>query len=299
MSEGGSLLEPDLGGSRRVICCHRSTLSGRFLPNSLAAIEECLSARVPRFEFDVWVLSDGACLLFHDTVLDAETDGRGPVALLRRREAAALRYHDGATPLAFLEQVVEMAEGTSTLLQVDLKGLAPIPLRHLEGLARVLEPVASHTIIGSQAHWNLRPLGAMGFDIAFDTTLQWHALERTDGDGLSPSRRGIHGLWDDSVLAHVPGVSPAEYIDARVDDLLGLLAAAEWMVDWRTLFHLQDLGCDLGLHLQRRGVALAAWTLRDEGEAETAAKAARLFALGAQTVIAQAPARLGQYLRAG
>jgi glycerophosphoryl diester phosphodiesterase len=298
MSEGDSLLEPDLDGFRRVICCHRATLSGRFLPNSLAAVEECLAARVPRFEFDVWVLSDGAFVLFHDTTLDAETTGHGPVALQTRGSAAALRYRDG-TPLAFLEQVVALAEDTSTLLQVDLKGLQPIPVERLDGLARVLEPVASHVIIGSQAHWNLRHLAALGFDVAFDTTFQWHALERREGDGLSPVRLGLHGLWDDSVLAHLPGVAAADYIDARVDDLLGMLPAKEWMVDWRTLFHLQDLGCDLGLALRRRGVALAAWTLRDEGESETSRKAARLFALGAETVIAQAPARLGQYLRPG
>jgi hypothetical protein len=68
------------------------------------------------------------------------------------------------------------------------------------------------------------------------------------------------------------------------------------MVDWRTLFHLQELGCELGWRLRERGVALAAWTIKDEPPEIVQPLARRLLGLGAETLIAEAPVRLGQYL---
>lgn len=289
------LLTPHAAGMRRVICCHKSVLSGHHPGNSLAAIEECLDAGVPRLEFDLWVLADGSHLLFHDRALEHGSNGSGDVTAQARASLAGLRTVEGA-PLAFLDEVVERARGKGTLLQVDLKGFAPLSGAQAEGLARALEPVAGHTIIGSQAHWNVRTLAELGMRVAFDTTLHWHRLERVPGDGLTPSAPGLHGLWDDSPLARVEGIDPQRYVAERVADLAALVPAVEWMVDWRTLFHIEELGVALGLELRRRGIALAAWTLRDEGETATVAKARRLFGLGAETVITDAPLALARYL---
>jgi hypothetical protein len=94
----------------------------------------------------------------------------------------------------------------------------------------------------------------------------------------------------------MPGVAAADYIGARIEDLLALLPAVEWMVDMQTLFHLAEFGCLLGEKLRERGVALAAWTIKDHGPGPTRALAERLFALGAETLITDAPLALARYL---
>ncbi len=298
MTDVDVLLAPVRGGMQRVLCCHKAKLSGRFAPNSLAAVEECISASAPRIEFDLWVLADGTQLILHDRTLDRETTATGGVAALRREDLAGLAFRDG-TPLAFLEDIVAAAEGSGTMLQVDLKGFAPIPREHLAGLARTLEPVQGHVIVGSQAHWNTRCLATMGVDVAFDTTLQWHVREDNSRTGITPAQLGLHGLWDDAMLAHEAGIPPPDYIASRIEDLLALLPAVEWMVDWRTLFHLQDLGCDLGWLLREKSVSLAAWTLKDEGPIASVAKMDRLFDLGVETIITEDALALAGYLAGG
>lgn len=288
-------LAPVVHGRQRVLCCHRSVLSGAHAPNSLAAIQECVEQRVPRIEIDLWLLVDGTMLVFHDQVLDHETSGAGVVEHLALDEVRDVRYRTGE-PLAFLDEVVEVVRAGRTLLQVDLK-----PLRLMNGLevaaiGRALAPIADRVLVGSQAHWNLRPLAGMGIAVALDPTLHWHAAGWLAETGSNPQRMGPHGFWDDSPLASQPGVPAAGYIASRIADLLGLVPAVEWMVDYRTLLWLQELGCNLGDALAAHGVELAAWTLKDRGPAETAALARALFGLGATTLITDAPLALAAYL---
>ncbi|MBE0608684.1 MAG: hypothetical protein IH609_04845, partial [Dehalococcoidia bacterium] len=267
--------------------CHRATLSGRHVPNSLQAVDECVTARVPRLEIDVRFLADDAMLVFHDGRLDQETTGAGKVDALDRAAAVGLRSRqDERVRICFLEDVVDRMRGTTTVLQVDLKLMRPITQVRARALEAALQPVRSHVLVGSQAHWNLRPL--RGLPLALDPTLQWHS-ERGRHGNLLPRTLGLHGLWDDSPLAANPHVSSTEYIQSRVEDLRGLLpAAVEWMVDIATIEHVASLGVQLGELLGRRGVSLAAWTLRS-GEPDPVSLLGRLYRTGVRTVITDAP----------
>jgi hypothetical protein len=92
-------------------------------------------------------------------------------------------------------------------------------------------------------------------------------------------------------------VTPTEYLTARTDDLVALLPAArEWMVDIPTVLHMAGLGFELGHELARRGMDLAAWTMRDQGRDTTAPLARRLLALGTTTIIADEPHVIAGYL---
>lgn len=275
-------------GAKRTICCHRATLSGRFAPNSLEAVAECVEAGVPRLEIDVRFLADDSMLIFHDYLLERGTTSSGRVDELTGESARGLHYAFAGEPaLCFLQDVVAAMESGSTLLQVDLKLMRPISGARAAQLARTLAPLEGRVLVGSQAHWNLRPLAQLGLPVAFDPTLQWH------GPGLhprpaEPSHQGVHGLWDDSPLAWLRHASGREYAEARIADISGLLPqAAEWMVDIDTIDHIAALGVSLGKALAERGIALAGWTLRDRGHEETSARLRALFNAGAVTVIAE------------
>lgn len=283
----GSRFAPVIYGSPRLFSCHGATLSGSHVPNSLAGVEECVAARVPRLEIDVRFLADDAMLVFHDGRLDHETTAAGSVDALDRAAASALRYRQNEqTPLCFLEEVVDCLRGSNTLLQVDLKLMRPMTAVRARALEAALRPLSNQVLVGSQAHWNLRRL--RGLPVAFDPTLQWHSDGGRHGNAV-PRVLGLHGLWDDSPLAANPRVAAHEYIESRVEDLRGLLpGAVEWMVDIATIEHVAGLGVDLGGLLGRHGVSLAGWTLR-RGEPDMAALLGRLYRAGVRTVITDAP----------
>jgi glycerophosphoryl diester phosphodiesterase len=278
-----------------VFSCHRATLSGRFIPNSLAAVDECVGAGAPRLEIDVRFLADDAMLVFHDGLLDHETTASGRVDALDRAAASAVRYRqDERIGLCFLDDVVERMRGSETLLQVDLKLMRPISAPRARTLEAALAPISQHVLVGSQAHWNLRQLG--GLPLAFDPTLQWHGHRGRHGNAV-PRTLGRHGMWDDAPLASNPYATPEEYIHARVGDIIGLLpAATEWMVDIATIEHIAGLGVDLGSELARYGVSLAAWTLR-ETEPDPGGLLDRLFRGGVRTVITDVPLAAAAALR--
>ena len=285
---------PAVNGMRRVITCHSATLSGRFPPNSLAAVEECVTAGVPRLEIDVRFMADDSMVIFHDDWLDRDATGCGSVAALRREEIAEVRYRsDEAHGLCFLEDVVDTVRGSRTLLQVDLKLMRPITPARVELLTRALAPLGDQLIVGSQAHWNLRPLAPL--PLALDPWLQFHARRGADDPPL-PANRGIHGLWDDSPYARNPRFTAEEYIEARLEDTSQLLPQArEWMVDVATTEHIAGLGVELGGWLEARGCELAVWTFR-EATPHRAAIANRMAALGATTFITDCPELLAQDL---
>jgi glycerophosphoryl diester phosphodiesterase len=294
-----SSLAPVVLGRERIFCCHRGRLARRWPDNSLAGIRACVSAGVPRLEIDVRFLGDGALLVFHDDRLERETDGSGAPEELDSAAIARVRYRADGAPLAMLGEVVELLRGSRTVLQVDLKGQTPITGPCAATLARALASLQPHVLVGSQAHWNLRPLARLGLPVALDPTLQWHALRwRRAGDGYDPSRLGRHGLWDDAPLAHRAGVAASAYLEARIADLLGLLPAVEWMVDIDTVLHIASLGLPLGHALGEHGVQLAAWTLGDEGADASAALLRRLFEVGVTTVIADDAQSLAGYAAA-
>lgn len=289
-------LAPVIAGKRRSICCHRAMLSGKYPPNSLAAVKECVAAGAPRLEIDVRFLADEAMLVFHDTELAHETTGTGRVNALDAPAARTLRYRaDPTHGICFLDDVVQAMRDGETILQVDLKLMRPIVPARVKLLAEVLAPLGDRVLIGSRAQWNLHPFAELGFRVAFDPTLQWNYEPDRQTGGI-PARMGVWGLWDDSPLAGVPYATADEYLQARVTDLAYLLpAAVEWMVDIRTLRYLGSLGFPLGCELERRGIQLAVWTIRDAGEDATSSLMRELFSLGATTIIANDALTIGRY----
>lgn len=281
------LLRPVVYGSERIICCHRAGLTGTKVPNSLAAVAECVAARVPRIEIDIRFLADDSMAVFHDARLDPETTGLGAIEEYDRQALAMVRHRsDADVGICYLEDVVEQLAGSSTLLQVDLKPLRPLSPARVRALENALAPLGDNVLVGSQGHWNLRLLRQV--PVALDPSLQWR-YEPNRSDAGVPRTLGDYGLWDDSPLAASPFVTPQEYVEARIDDLVGLLPRAiEWMVDIETILHFRTLGIALGDSLRSRGVSLAAWTLQ-ANSGEPSLLLDELFAAGTTTLITDMP----------
>ncbi len=244
-------------------------------------------AHVPRLEVDVRFLSDDTMVVFHDSRLEAETTGSGRVEALDAARARDVRLlFDGTTRLCFLHEVVDLLKNGDTMLQVDLKLMRPISEARRRAICEALAPIADRLLVGSQAHWNLRELSRVRLPVALDPTLHMHYNPDRKAEGLLPDRLGIHGLWDDAPIAHLAQASAGDYVAARIEDLVGLLPGAiEWMVDIRTIRHLANLGVALGSELASRGIALAAWTMRDEGLLVSTQLLRELFEIGATTII--------------
>ena len=278
-------LLPEVAGRRRTICCHSAALSGAHAPNSLEAVRECVAAGVPRLEVDVRFAADDGLVCFHDASLDAQTTGAGRVSDHTTFALRAVTYRSTGESLALLEEVIDAIRGSSTVLQVDLKLNRPISPSRVERLEQALAPVASQVVVGSQSPWNLRKFSRV--PVAFDPTL---FLNYTPGRRQAPypRQRGIHGFWDDSPLARNPYTTPQQYLEARFEELRGLVPAAiEWMVDIGTVFRIADLGIALGDELARHGIELAAWTLKERDPLPSTLE--RLWAAGASTVITDVP----------
>jgi hypothetical protein len=287
----------EFAGRLRTFTAHRATLAHPHAPNSLAAVQACVAARAPRLEIDVRFLADGRMLIFHDRDFEPETTGAGPVAAATAEAVAGLRLRHDSAPLCFLEDVVDAVRGSGTVLQVDLKGFVPYTRSQVAALAGALRPLGEGVVAGSQAHWNVRGLGAAGIPIALDPTLHWHYAPGRATTGLSPATLSRHGLWDDSPLAHLPELTFEAYAEARIADLLALVRVVEWMVDCATLRFFASRGLRLGERLHEDGVRLAAWTVHDEGREATRALLHELFALGADVVITDAVPACAAYLR--
>ncbi len=259
-----------------------------------------MAAGAPRLEVDVRFLIDDAMVIFHDSDLGAETTGSGRIEALDEPSVRRLRLNGHPEAgLCFLEDVVSAMRGSRTLLQVDLKLMRPLSRSRERRLLGALEPLGDGVLIGSQAHWNLRPIAAAGLPVALDPSLHWrYDPLRLPGDGLTPVRLGVHGLWDDAPLAQIRHAEAHDYAVARMEDLVGVLPrAVEWMVDIETLLHLERLGLALGKELQARGIALAAWTMPEGAPERSVALLRRLFAIGATTVITDHALAIAGYAR--
>jgi len=242
-------------------------------------------------------MADDSMAIFHDDDLQPDSDGSGRLSQLPRSALSAVCHRArGAHPICFLEEVVEALAGTPSILQVDLKLMRPISDGRCRRLQEALAPLGGNVIVGSQAHWNLRRLE--GLPVALDPRLHWHyAPERSTGERL-PRAIGHHGLWDDAPIASNPHVPAREYVLSRIEDLRGILPGArEWMVDIATVRRLGELGVVLGDELRTRGVALAAWTLRDATQ-NRAGVVSEMFNLGVETIITDIPVSAAQCVAA-
>lgn len=278
-------LRPAVDGHERCFCCHAATLGAGCAPNSLDAVQRCVAAKVPRLEVDVQFTIDDHLVCFHDRRLEGTTNSSGRVSEMSRLALESVAYRGTGSPLAWLDQVVEVMAGSATVLQVDLKLNRPITPTRVERLEQLLAPLGKRVILGSQSPWNLRKFSKV--PVAFDPTL---FLNYTHGRRQAPypRQRGLHGFWDDSPLARNPHADVREYLAARVEELIGMVpAAVEWMVDIETVLRMAELDFSLGAELARHGIELAAWTLRDGHPLQPTLT--RLWDAGVTTVITDIP----------
>lgn len=289
----------DAGARPRVFCCHKALTGKNGPPNSLDAVAACVAAGAPRIEIDIQFLADDRIAVFHDELLDGETEHQGQLAALTARELAAVRLRDGGS-IARLEQVVDAVAGTGTRLQLDLKTLVPLTAGQRAVLSSCVRRLGEGVLLGSRAHWTLRAFEGAGIPLAFDPTLllsHWGAQEAPGG--VYPARTGIYGFWDDHPLAHIPGVGERAYLEARFEDLVALAPAVEeWMVNVATILAMGRCGYVLGAELAAAGKNLAAWTLEDAGALQTGALLRELADLGVSTFITDRPLDLAGYLKA-
>lgn len=230
-------------------------------------------------EIDINPLACGDFAVIHDSTLDRETTGTGPVAAIEGAAFARLhrRTEDGATmdepalTLSALARALGQAAGPGAHLQLDLKcadgDLTPT---HAERLAASLAPVGGDVILsGGDARAVLRLTAAVpgllqGFDPCHDGTVV--DLARTgDFDGFAAT-----------ALAAAPDAAMI-YLDLR----LPLLAAGQ--------------GSDLIALFHRAGKRVDCYTL-PATTPDIAAMALQLVALGADQITTDDPEGLARAL---
>ena len=103
---------------RPAIVGHRGA-EGLAPPNTMAAIRRALETGVDGIELDVRRTDDGRLVLFHDPVLDWDSDGQG---WIRNQEWAAIRGTriDGE-PLITLPTALEVLTDTDVSIYLELK----------------------------------------------------------------------------------------------------------------------------------------------------------------------------------
>ena len=163
--------------------------SGNYIPNSLAAVQECYRARVARAEIDIAMLADEDFLVVHDLDLAHATSSQGRVEGHDPRPGRAIaseaRRSGQCGASTVLSEVADaiVREPFPTLLELDLKDWKPWPWPRVEELVRLLQPVKDRVIFGGGADWNLRrvqrvdPTLPVGFN--FSDNLDWVPVGET------------------------------------------------------------------------------------------------------------------------
>jgi len=273
------------------LVCHRALLSGRYHDNTRAAIAECFEAGAGRIEVDVHSLAGDDYIVYHERKLEAETDVAGSVGRATPDIVRGCRFkHDPDDRPLLLSELVELAKGCDTELQLDLKDWRPLPDERIRPLLRAIAPVQERVIISCGQDWNLRrihradPTLAYGFDPGHYLDAP---LEETPF--FLPRTMGAYGYRDDSPLAVGRTEATADYLRERFDGLLAQVPGArEFFLSYRLILQMLDDGFDAAGWLHERGIAVTAWTLDRLGPASLAA-AERLAAAGVDRITTNTP----------
>jgi glycerophosphoryl diester phosphodiesterase len=251
------------GGRTALLTAHMAALSSAHRRNSRAAIAECLAAGVPRLEVDVHSLAGDDCIVTHDRHLQDHTTGHGSVGAATPDDVRACAFTDDPSDRpALLSEVVAMAEGTTTQIQLDLKDWRPMTADRVRALLDVIEPVAERIIVSTGQDWNLErlhradPSLALGFDPG-------HYLDYAE-EGTPvflPRSLGAYGYRDDHPLAVGRTEETADYLRERMT-MLTLQApwAREFFLDYHMMLRMLDDAFNVAEWLRERGLETTAWT---------------------------------------
>ncbi len=252
------------GGRSAVLVCHRALLSGRHRHNSTAAIRECFEANADRLEIDVHSLAGDDYAVFHERRLQTETTGEGSIGNVTPEAFRAVRWLDDADsrpPL--LSEVVAMARGCDTELQLDLKDWRPLSEDRITPLLRAVAPIHNRVIVSTGQDWNLRrlcdadPALAIGFDPG-------HYLDYVveGSEAFLPRGMGAYGYRDDHPIAVGRTESTASYLRERMSILLSQVPTArEFFLDYHMILQMLDDGFDVAAWLHEHAVEVTAWTV--------------------------------------
>ncbi len=290
-----------------VIVHHMAALDGTSHPNSLEAVRDCLAAGAQVIEVDVTALADSDYLLVHDSLLESETTGHGPVGACSVAQARELLFTRAGRPTPFrvplLSEVVEtlLSHGGSTRLQLDLKNVVPFPTDEpLRRLVELIRPLGERVSVSTNADWQLRRLRALapwldlGLDIHF--YLDWHASGESVDPRAYPRRCGAYGYWDDHPLATQRFWTTAEYLADRCGMLVGLVPGVRtFYVSHVLLARSLDDGFNWADALHDAGIKLDAWTL-DTNDPAAMVNARRLLGAGVDQFTTNTPRELRAWL---
>ena len=250
-------------GRTSLLVCHMGVLSGRHPRNSFAAIRECFEAGTARIEIDVHSLKGQDYVVFHDLHFDNETTGNGAAGKATPDAVRALRYKSapGARP-PLLSEVVDLARGYDTEMQLDWKDLRLMSDARLRALIDTVAPVREKIIVSSPQDWNLRRLQAAdpSFPYGFDPG---HYLDYAiEGQSVFlPRNLGAYGYRDDHPMSFGRAEAVGDYLETRMEMLaLQAPAAREYFLAFRLVLQMLDDGFNVADWLHARGIGANVWT---------------------------------------
>lgn len=258
------------GGRTALLTAHMAALSGKHRRNSRKAIAESLSAGVPRLEIDVRSLAGDDYIVTHDHHLQDATTGHGAASAATPDDVRACVFRDDPSDRpALLSEVVAMADGTSTQIQLDLKDWRPMAPDRVRTLLDVITPMAERIIVSTGQDWNLERLhrAAPALALGFDPGHYIDYVEESSPFFL-PRVLGAYGYRDDHPLAVGRVEATPDYLRERMS-MLTLQApwAREFFLNYRMMLQMLDDGFNVAAWLHERGIETTAWTPDWEGEA--------------------------------
>jgi glycerophosphoryl diester phosphodiesterase len=275
-----------IGGRDVTFVCHKAILSGTLPGNRFAALRECFESSAVRLEVDVHSLTGGDYIVFHERRLETETDGAGSIGGATADGVRALRYtHDPDDRPPLLSEMIAMAAGCDTELQLDLKDWRPLPAVRLRALLDVIAPVHDRVIISCGQDWNLRrlhtadPTLAIGFDPG-----HYFDFKAEGAPAFLPRATGAYGYRDDHPLSVGRTEDVGDYLHERFEILLEQVPGVrEFFLNFRMILRMLDDGFDVAAWLHERDVELTAWTPDYQG-ADSMASIERLVAAGVDRI---------------
>ena len=263
---------------RRVLLKYHRLLSGLhpYPPNSIAALRRVLADGAEAVEFDVGRTRDEKFVLIHDTDLECETSGRGPLRGVTEAQFKALRLRGSDEPAATLADVVAVLREVDrpVKVQVDLKEAAPMSAEIAGTLLRAIAPIRHQSrvsvVVGSMGDWNLRLFRRLDPDLAVGLDSGYYLDAPVDGGAGLPTRLNAYGYVDDHPLGRRRLVPTRMYLEDRLGTLLNVVPGAREVYIRKELL-LQALADGVNpiafIHDRSPGVLVDVWTLHaDEPE---------------------------------
>ena len=243
--------------------CHMSVLSGKHPRNSLAAIRECFKDGAERIEVDVHSLDGADYAVFHDRRLEERTTGSGSLGHATPEEFRAARFRDrpdDRPPL--LSEIVALARGVTTEMQLDLKVWRPLSVVRVRALSDVIAPVKPRVIVSTGQDWNLKRVHEVDPDLPIGFDPGHYIDHATEGSPVFlPRTMGAYGYRDDHPLAFGRTEDAVDYLEQRFEMLLlQAHGSREFFLSYRLVLQMLEDGFNVAQFLHARGVDANVWT---------------------------------------